>query len=321
MIKSSLVIILFAIGIWKIDLCHANAGMALQKCCPKYQTLSISDLNNYRIVCVPTDEPTIFGYNFMASEQTPPYSPPCAEWTARRYSDTKQTLSQSGCADYVNDHMYVIECRPPAKPFIEVTQAYKCCPEHYSYDLEMHKCVSTPNQMQTFANFFGATTTVLFQTMVPQCNNDNEVFVEYDTNVHDIFLNDGALYVRHDSPQRADEHLPAKTFCLDAAFRSENDDLYESEHTYRLVVRSCRPKNICQIIPCVRRCCRSDQMLEKPDENTPSECTDHPERQNFVPTFHSVGTAWRNEMPRSVNQTGMFLLHHRDTLHCITHYY
>lgn len=284
-----------------VYLCHltcADNSITLQKCCPRKQTLSLSQLNNKTITCIPNDEEPIHGYNFFIDVE--PFRPTC-DWSSRQYSDAKQTISQHACADIVHGHLHVIECKPRAKPYVEVIQIMKCCSEGYSYDLEMRKCVYTPNEFSAFANFIGNGTVAVFHTAVPKCSDD-EVAVEYDTNVHDIFLIDDTLEIRHD--KRSNEHLPAKSFCIDGAYRSNNDDLYIAQDTYRIIVRSCRPRNICQLIPCVRRCCQSDQMLEMKPTKLSSECSDHPEGKNLVPPFHAVQHSLRTNVPQAVNQTG-----------------
>lgn len=272
----------------------ADNAVALRKCCPQNTTLSVNQLNNYKIVCIPSDDAPIFGYNFVVD--TEPFSPSC-EWSARQYSDARQTLSLSGCVELIDGNLHVIECQPKSKPFVEVIQSFKCCPDGYLYDLEMRKCVETTSEISSFDNFYGAAMSVIFRTAVPQCDDD-EVFIEYDTNVHSIFLNGNGLEIRDTT--RSVEHLAAGSFCIDAAYRSKNDDLYVTQDTYRLIVRSCRPRDVCRAIPCVRRCCRSDQMLERRATDDSSKCYDHPERRNLVPMFHDV----RPVAAAEVNVTG-----------------
>lgn len=276
------------------------SGAALKKCCPKGQTLSLNRLNDRQIVCIPNEEGSepFHSYNLEIGEVA--FQPSCLDWHSRRYSTFSNIVNLSGCVDMVQGHLQSIQCVPSDLQNIEVVRYQKCCAENYSYDLDQRRCVFVPNEFSAFHNFLGNNTAVIFKSSVPICQND-EVFVEYHSYHHNIWPIDGSIGVSH---ANRDELLVPTSFCIDSSWRSENAEQFSTKDTYSIIVRSCRPKSVCNHIPCMRRCCANDQMLErKPDRNR-TECYDHPEQKNFVPLFYNMEFSLLTHEPEFVNQTG-----------------
>lgn len=281
-------------------------GIALRKCCPKGQSLSMNDLNERQIVCVPSEDDSesesFPSYNLEISDE--PFKPSCLNWHSHRHGNPVDIINLSGCVDIVRGYLQSIQCVPSALPNIEVVRYQKCCIEGHSYDLDQRQCVYTPNEFSAFRNFLGNNTAVIFKTQVPKCQPD-EVFVEYHSYHHTIWPTDGTIAVTH--PHREDEILAAGSFCIDSSWRSENAEQLSAEETYNIIVRSCRPNSVCDHIPCVRRCCANDQMLERRPGDTKSQCYDHPELRNFAPAFHNVLNPMVTHEPELVNQTGKLI--------------
>lgn len=263
----------------------------LKKCCPKGQTLAVKELNQYKIECVTISElDSIHGYNLETN--TTAYNATC-EWQSRFYSGQMESISLTGCVELVGSNLIGIDCKTKIKPLVEIMQMQKCCPEGHKYDLDTRKCVCTPNAIDSFRNLFGNITAVVFTTGVPRCTDD-EAFVEYHSNDHSIWPINGQVEI---ALKTGNEILPSKKFCIDESWQSKHDELTMPQDTYSFIIRSCRPKTVCDSMPCIRRCCRSDQMLEQRPGDNRSECYDHPERKNFVPWFYNLENGLTTDTP------------------------
>lgn len=145
----------------------------------------------------------------------------------------------------------------------------KCCPYGKSYDGIDRFCIVNP--YSNFENSFGFTINEI-PTKVPVCTDD-EVFVEYQSTYHAILFDGTYLKVN-------DEILSPDKFCIEHLVNFVNSgDVYDKP----VIVRSCRPRTICNYISCIRRCCQTDQVM------TPKRlCLNHPSEQNLIPKFFDV---------------------------------
>lgn len=183
-------------------------------------------------------------------------------------------ISYNGCIDYIDDTIYGISCKHADK--IIVHRVNKCCPINFSYDKDERQCVANNNDLQLLTPVFKASICVL-KTMIPNCTN-NEVFVEYHTTSDrlqiianselEILLTKGGY-----------ENLPSRSYCIEGI---DNDDGVGSDN--EIIVRGCRPKSICEQIPCVRRCCKNEQIFRRIDNV--ATCMDYD--KNLKPTFHDI---------------------------------
>lgn len=119
----------------------------------------------------------------------------------------------------------------------------------------------------------------IFQTHVPVCKS-NEIFVEYQ-----IELNQSELMRSGLKLQNADgyETLQPGTFCVDEIVDSQRNTSMTNDKR-RIIVRSCRPNDLCNEMPCVRRCCRNEMMMQK--INGSSKCVEY--TRNIKPTFYDM---------------------------------
>lgn len=277
-----------------LTVCFDNS---IPKCCPSNQTLSVSHLNAREIECIPSEYGPFYGPHLRNDEQV--YEPPCLNWNSRRYSERGGLLTTNGCVDIVHGYLQGIQC--PSEAHVEVVEFQKCCPDGHMYDLDERKCFATPNAFDAFKNFFSDNTVAVFKTGVPNCADD-EVFVEYHTHIHDIWPEHSTLTISFD--QREKDILAPNSFCIEGSWKGNSTANTSPEDAFNIIVRSCRPRKICGLIPCVQRCCKNDQMLERKPNKTRSECVDHPEQKNIVPSFHRVQHSLLTHEPEPVEQYG-----------------
>lgn len=276
----------------------------LDKCCPSGQSLEIRRHANGTIFydCVPSAGETLYGYNIRQNDG--PQIPVCDNLIASDFSAENDLISTNGCLDTVGNTVSSLKC--PYHQNVDVHLVYKCCGPGYSYDFNERFCVPNERYLENFSRVFGESV-VVFKTQVPHCNDD-EVFVEYHSTVHDIWFRQSSITI---APKyRQSETLSPRTFCIDgtvnhttAAEANATEDL-EAIH---VIVRSCRPRAICERIPCIRRCCENDQMMVRSKLTSKGVCVPHGENKNFRPIFHDVGE-WMHAVPALVQIPGIPLL-------------
>lgn len=118
----------------------------------------------------------------------------------------------------------------------------------------------------------------IFLTHVPVCKPD-EIFVEYQRHIHHSQL------IRSGVKLSADESdiLKPGTFCIDGIVDSErNASMTKDKHG--IIIRTCRPRDLCKEIPCVRRCCRNEMMMQRVDGKV--KCVEY--ARNIKPTFYDL---------------------------------
>lgn len=185
-------------------------------------------------------------------------------------------IELNGCLDKdLNNHFVSLSCSN--KPTIDVHLVNKCCPFGQTYDYSGRICVRNPYSQTHFKHIFG-NTSVAFTNNVPNCS-ENEVFVEYFSTVHNIFFIENSLEINGNN-------LSSVKYCIDDLVNIYPIHSSESGKKH-IIVRSCRPRSVCNEITCMRRCCKVDQFMEaKPGGN--KNCLNHPDKMNLVPVFYNV---------------------------------
>lgn len=215
-----------------------------------------------------------------------------------------------------SDALFGLECDDELpssdRSEIEVHQLFKCCPSGWSFEPTKRECIANYLSLLMFNGLAAAgdsNSVLIFTTRKPQCRDGGEdVFVEYYTDKHRIQLVGSGIDVV--SLRTGDtDFLEPNSFCIEgivtAAFLAAHAEFEPSDvvgtsvpppplpsdemrhlddRRPQYIVRSCRPRSICHRMPCVRRCCRNDQMLER--RNNTSVCTAH--HRDIRPIFHDV---------------------------------
>lgn len=275
----------------------------LDKCCPSGQSLETKRQENGTIFydCVPSAGERLYGYNIRQSDES--QIPTCDNLIATDFSAENHSIMTNGCLDTVGDAMTSLKC--PYHGSVDVHLVYKCCGPDYSYDFNERFCVPNKRYLENFARVFGESV-VIFKTKVPRCNDD-EVFVEHHSTVHDIWFSRSSITVTpkyHESQTM----LPG-TFCIEGTVNhttAAEPNTTEDLDAVHVIVRSCRPRAICESVPCVRRCCESDQMMARDNVTKRGVCVPHAENKNLQPSFHDVGE-WTHNVPSIVRIYGKSL--------------
>lgn len=254
------------------------------KCCQINLVLQIR--NDYSYFCASLPNQTIWdAYNLPSFAL-----PNCM--AHRNVFGYERYIELNGCIDEGTDNEFVaVSCSQ--NPITGVHLMNKCCPVGQSYDYSERFCRNDPDSYGHFKRLF-ETTAVIFKNEVPDCSDD-EVFVEYFSSVHNIRFEGRNLEVNGDI-------LSPDKFCIEDLIKLDPSEANEYEKHF--VVRSCRPRSICSKIPCIRRCCKTDQIMKKVSKPKMKLCLPHPSNRNLIPKFYDVNLPLTNTQ-KQINLKGM----------------
>lgn len=220
---------------------------------------------------------TMFGYNLHTSD-TDEHIPSCSDVELFEFGYDSGLISSDGCLDYFNGAVYGLRCSDRSQ--VEVHRLLKCCPAGWSYELTERQCIENPTNIGLFQNF-SRNAVILFTTKTPQCREDGEeVFVEYFSNRYGVSLDRGGIIVS----SSAHDFLYPGSFCVEGIVHREHNGTGGVRGTGDLIFRTCQPRSICNRMPCVRRCCRNEQLLTR--QNNKTVCVDY--SRNIKPMFYDV---------------------------------
>lgn len=238
------------------------------KCCPIGSTLNIRDDRSF--IC----ESSINQTDWEAHNILPSSLPNCTA-TKSVFEGDNWSVKINGCIDKDSRNQIVaVNCaeNPPTSVFL----MKKCCPVEHSYDYNERRCKKDTKSSKRNLKFLFETVPIVFDNQVPECS-EKEAFVEYFSIHKKIRFSGKYLEVN-------DNRLLPDKFCVDNLI---NIDASESNKENHLIIRSCRSRNVCDEIPCIRRCCKADQIMQ-PQPKGKRQCQNHPNSTNLTPTFHDI---------------------------------
>lgn len=249
-----------------------NVQCHVTKCCSNDLVLKIEvDLS---FICEPPRE-QISWHAHNIPTNTPPESFSNCSTVHSLFKGIRNNIELSGCVDRDSDnHLVALSCSKVPKTSIYLFN--KCCPLQQIYDHSERRCRENHESPDQFNSFFGETV-VLLENKVPDCS-ENEVFVEYVSSIHEIRFEKKNVEVNGNI-------LSSDKFCIEAMKdkSSNNSTINEKQ----VIVRSCRPRTVCNQIPCIRRCCKVDQIMH-PHPKGERKCKNHPNKTNLSPIFHDI---------------------------------
>lgn len=250
----------------------------LHKCCQADSNIVIG--GNTVLNCEKSkNSTTLMPYN-IESSPTQSLFPTCKYNVQKLFPQNQNNFVElNGCIDRSLDgQYYALTCS--GQSTIGVHRINKCCSNGHIYDHTQRFCVPDFRSFQHFENLFQENV-IVFENQVPDCD-DNEVFVEYYSTAHDIGFDKQNLRI---SAQHLlfDDELTSEKYCVEGLINTNSNKLDQP-----IIVRSCRPKTICSKIPCIRRCCKSDQVLQRNFTTMRTECVQHPTNANIAPVFYDL---------------------------------
>lgn len=265
--------------------CSQPIKCQVMKCCPIDYVLDVQSEFKCKLPTNSYNRLQWEAYNILLPAQLQN----CEDFRYEHVEDESNYIELNGCIDKdFNDQYVAVSCSQDFN--VGVHSMNKCCPFGQSYDHNGRFCAQKSHIYGLFKQLFG-NAAVIFKNKVPDCS-ENEVFVEYFSTIHDVQFNGMNVIVNGN-------YLPSNKFCIDDLV---NINASESTHDIQFVIRSCRPRSICNEIPCYRRCCKTDQVLKKGVKA--KQCVPHPENKNLIPIFYDVGLPITN-IQRQIHPKGM----------------
>lgn len=237
------------------------------KCCPIDFALKIENGYSCELPMNYTD--------WTAHNILPLSSPlPACNALQNVFDGNQNYIELNGCVDQNLSKQYVaLECSQYFRTGLHLLN--KCCPYGQSYDYSERSCVQDPYSQMHFTQLLGDRA-VIFENKVPDCS-ENEVFVEYLSTDHSIYFEGKYLNLNGNI-------VMLDKFCIENLVNINPSEYMNNEKDF--IVRSCRHRSICETIPCIRRCCKTDQVMKKlPKQKL---CLAHPSNKNLIPNFYDV---------------------------------
>lgn len=281
-VKCCIVFAFFAIFVVNVA---GYSDVKISKCCPQNSMLVVIKNSQFKdkFECQPVSEPTEFiGFNLKISLNQS-MIPECSDVEFFEFDHDGGLISSDGCVDLVGGVLYGLKCSDRLQ--VEVHKVHKCCSIGYSYDMTERRCVPNVNDAELIVDFFRNSVAV-FQIKSPNCSDDL-VFVEYRSNLHNLWLSRSGVKVAQQDGGL--DYLRPDSFCVEGIYEENKSGVDETSlvavtRKSKWLIRTCRPVNVCEQMPCVRRCCRNEQMIER--QNGTSVCVQH--SRNIKPVFHDV---------------------------------
>lgn len=211
----------------------------------------------------------------------------------------------ASCVDIMNNNYYVFTC--DGNPYIEsdfrnIFRLRKCCENGSSYDIFTRQCVVHRLDLLTPFEDILNDKIVTFEIGLPDCTNE-EVLIEYFSNVHQLNINEDTLVVKNSIWP---DVITQNSYCLETTMNSEADlpdgaDLknFQQKISSKWIAKVCRPKSICNQIPCIRKCCKEGQKMFFDNK---TKCEKHDRHLDMK--FHSFDSRKSPEEPKAMEPTG-----------------
>lgn len=175
-----------------------------------------------------------------------------------------QLLSNGSCVDIINNEFYGVTCSNKSQNNIqleEVISLQKCCPDDHTYDIINLECVQSEITEFSLSSIVG-NKSVEYSIGVPNCDTTDEVLVTYQSDKHGLYLEDGNIRLNSDTFIGSSDLLPySNKFCLEQVYDNLNDSV-------NWMTKICMPRQICDHIPCVRKCCNDHEKLQRVNGTT-----------------------------------------------------
>lgn len=249
-----------------------------------------------------------------------------------RNGDTVNLPLASSCVDLINGSFQVVMCSKellshPIPSSLEVYILRKCCPVNFVYNEERRSCQPIGNNFQdvtlspfwpnesrdvqllkSLLNQFKSSENHIGEPLFhvgPAICSSNEVLVNYQLKTHEFTLLHNRIIPKSKFGQRnlnVFTSQPRDPFCIDSvapsAVHPPEDSTIVANITW--LVRVCRPKSICDSIPCIRKCCNNNEKVVKRNNQTICESFE----QDLELTFHDLEGELFPNNPTAVNRAG-----------------
>lgn len=258
-----------------------------------------------------TSSSEVIAYNVLIDKNS--HWPSCNDTSFISHTLIRETtkVSQSAsCVDIMAGRYHVFSCEESleaANDFKELYKFRKCCEKDFSYDIFERRCVDNnqATDTQEFFEFFGEKAAI-FESGLPLCRHD-DVLVEYHELVHKLKIYESSLVITVTNSHGPDLVLQ-NSYCIENTLNHHyeppdafNQQLSRNKYSSKWIAKVCRPKEICNEMPCLRKCCK--EGLRMVYDNETAICEPHHSHLNVK--FHDFDFNQSPEVPEALEPTGM----------------
>lgn len=289
-------------------------------CCPTSWLLAkvnrgIFRLPNYKCVPPPInrydlidneiaifeDTHPVYGYGIRGVSQTLSNSSvlSCDHQTLVKLTgDENVQIPSHSCVIGLGKYIAVISCPLHDNDILQpLNFIHKCCPIGYVYEVSQQKCIVDENDNYHvykvyFPNF------AIFNSAPLDCST-NKVLVEYKVNKRQSSFADDQFILLQ--PEKRKFYY--SDYCLEAIMDQsniqQNSNVSSEISTGEMqpfLVRVCDDTDICDRIPCIRRCCQDDEIFTR--GNATSYCKKDAGDISYH-SFESLNTSGNFSKPQS----------------------
>lgn len=224
-------------------------------------------------------------------------------------SESLKASQSASCVDILNSNYYLFTCDEGldrARDFKDIYKFRKCCDKDSSYDIFTRSCVTNnqsdfhPGQFKFLGDKF-----VTFETGLPECKSE-DALVEYHSLVHKLKIYETSLIITATNGHGPDV-LGHNSYCIETTSNSDavvpdgaDEQHIQNKASSKWIAKICRPKTICNEMPCVRKCCKEGERMVY--ENETSFCEHH--EAHLDVKFHRFNIEWSHERPDVMVPTG-----------------
>lgn len=209
----------------------------VKKCCPQHQVLQEDkESNTTRYECTEyNNEETSFTPIGTKMDYTETGIPNCTE--------------KDICRDKsMDDSVITLNCEEEVVNKVELIKEHKCCPDNMVYNIKYKNCEYIPHrlisQMETLKYFQDSTDVRSIKIGLPHCNGTVIDIVTKELNSD--FR--GRSFKAQDIKRNEERSVNMNESCIDFTAQKE------------MVIKTCKHKNICSGISCLRKCCPHGQI-------------------------------------------------------------
>ncbi|XP_017075890.2 probable G-protein coupled receptor Mth-like 3 isoform X1 [Drosophila eugracilis] len=187
----------------------------------------------------------------------------CKNYTSINISDLSESnlnLRNNSCIGLLNKRLIILSCEFEKNvPSQSVGFVNKCCPQGFIYVSENNSCTLGENDFFVYSSIISSP--IIFFDNALNCS-DNKVLVEYTVSSKTVQFINNSLVWRDGS-----NSLPRSMYCIEAIFDLDVSKIRKASDQ-KYLVRACQEPNICQKVPCIRRCCAEGEMYAKGNFST-----------------------------------------------------
>ncbi|XP_032289179.1 uncharacterized protein mthl15 isoform X2 [Drosophila virilis] len=178
------------------------------------------------------------------------------------FTEISVNVSPESCLLIVNNSLIVVTCKSSIGDELQsIGFVNKCCPHGYTYVSELNKCYLREPDFNVYSSIFDKPMIFVDNSFVCPKNN---VLVEYVVEAKTIHLKKRQILLKDYG-----RSFKRNEFCIEAIevlIENRNPQLYKNNEQF--LVRTCQQLQICDSVPCIRKCCADGEIYYKGNMTT-----------------------------------------------------